>query len=64
MVVDVADRDFGSAEPRELFEGLELLLWDVSPTGDFFITVAPRDPPRLHLYLNWFSQLERLVPTN
>jgi hypothetical protein len=33
--------------------------WDVSPKGDFFVTLAPRDPPRLHLVLNWFEELER-----
>jgi Tol biopolymer transport system component len=63
MVVDVADRQFCTANPQGLFEGLEPGMWDVSPKGDFFVTLAPREPPRLHLVLNWFEELKRLVPT-
>ena len=64
MVADVSNLDFCNAEPQALFEGLEEQLWDVSPTGDSFVTVEPRQPPRLHLVLNWFEELRRLVPTN
>ncbi len=63
MAVNVSDRNFCNANPRALFEGLESESWDVSPKGDFFITLEPREPPRLHLVLNWFDELKRLVPT-
>ncbi len=62
MVADVRDRNFCQTEPRALFDGLEGGMWDVSPAGDFFITLEPREPPELHVILNWFEELERLVP--
>jgi hypothetical protein len=37
--------------------------WDVSPTGDFFMTFEPRQPPQLNVVLNWTEELTRLVPT-
>jgi hypothetical protein len=61
MAVSVSDRNFCRASPGALFEGLDPL-WDVSPNGDFFVTLALREPPRLHLVLNWFEELKRLVP--
>ncbi len=66
MVVDVANRDFCNPAPVPLFDGLDVSgeAWDVSPRGDLFVTLARREPPRLHLVLNWFSELKRLVPTN
>ena len=63
MVVDVSNRDFCDSDPQPLFDGMDHYQWNVSPTGDFFVTVAPRDPPRLNLVLNWFEELTRLVPT-
>jgi Tol biopolymer transport system component len=63
MVVDVADRNFCKSNPRALFDGLDRWLWDVSPAGDFFVTVKPREPPQLQLVLNWFEELKRVVPT-
>jgi serine/threonine protein kinase/WD40 repeat protein len=64
MVVDVANRNFCNATPRALFDGLDDSgdSWDVSPKGDFFMTLEPRESPRLHLVLNWFEELKRLVP--
>ncbi len=61
MMVDAPDQDFCDTDPQALFEGLEVP-WDVSPSGDFFVTVAPRDPPNLHIVLNWFDELNRLAP--
>ena len=63
MVANVANRDFCRAESIALFEGLESQMWDVSPDGDYFVTLAHRDPPRLHLVLDWATELQRLVPT-
>ncbi len=57
MVVDVSGRDFGQTEPRALFSGLEEAAWDVSPAGDFFITLDQREPPQLHIVLNWTNEL-------
>ena len=62
MVVDVANRNFCNANPRALFDGLEPFSWDVSPKGDFFITLETREPPRLQLVLNWFEELKRRLP--
>ncbi len=62
MAVNVSDRHFCNANPQELLEGLEPVSWDVAPKGDFFVTLEPREPPRLHLVLNWFDELKRLVP--
>ena len=42
MVADVSDQDFCNATPRALFDGLEQFAWDVSRTGDFFVTVESR----------------------
>jgi TolB protein len=64
MVVEAADRNFCNARPTLLFEGLDVMFWDVSPNGEFFITLEPREPPTLHLVLNWHEELRRLVPTN
>jgi Tol biopolymer transport system component len=63
MVANVVDRNFCDTDPQPLFEGLEGWSWDVSPTGDFFVTVERREPPQLHLILNWAEELKRLVPT-
>jgi Tol biopolymer transport system component len=63
MVVEVADRDFCHTSPQALFDGLDRWLWDVSPAGDFFVTVEPREPPQLQVVLNWFEELKRVVPT-
>ena len=61
MVADVADENFCDTQAAALFEGLDEK-WNVSPTGDFFITVAPREPPKMNLVLNWTEELKRLVP--
>ena len=62
MVADVSDRDFCNATPRTLFDGLAQWAWDVSRSGDFFVTVESREPPQLRVVLNWTEELKRLVP--
>ncbi len=59
MVVDAVDPC--RAEPVEFYDGLEAFLWDVSPTGQFLVSVEPRPTPRLRLVLNWFEELETKV---
>ena len=63
MVADVTARDFCGAQSHELFDGLEQWAWDVSPAGDFFVTVEVREPPQLHVALSWLQELKRLAPT-
>ena len=43
--------------------------WDVSPDGQRFVVLGSSDAreesrPRINFVLNWFEELERLVPTN
>jgi hypothetical protein len=64
MVADVANCNFCTAQSRGLFDGLAPNSWDVSFKGDFFLTFQPHEAPRLHLVLNWFEDLKRLVPAN
>ena len=60
--------------PRRLFEGhydrhpystASQRNYDVMPDGKRFIMVRPADAgrPRMHVVLNWFEELKRLVPT-
>jgi Tol biopolymer transport system component len=62
MAVNVSNRNFCNTAPVKLFEGLEPISWGASPKGDFFVTLESREPPRLHMVLNWFEELKRLVP--
>lgn len=60
-------------KPRLLFEGsYATALWfgrlyDVSPDGRRFLMVKQSDPPpaptQFNVVLNWFGELERLVPS-
>jgi hypothetical protein len=61
MVVDAASRNFCDAKPRVLIHGLHSM-WTVSSKGDFFITLALREPPQIHLAFNWLEELKRLAP--
>jgi hypothetical protein len=47
--------------PRALFDGLEGW-WDVSPRGEFLVTLEPPDRPRLHLVVNWVEELREKLP--
>ena len=62
MVANVADRNFCDAESHTLFVGLAAEMWGVSPTSDMFVTVEPRELPRLHIVLDWFQELKANVP--
>ena len=61
--------------PELLFEGAYELdnfgnpNYDASPDGERFVMVRntgkrERDAAQMHVVLNWFSKLERLVPTD
>lgn len=61
--------------PHALFEDHFLIAtpffpgfdYDVAPDGSRFLMIEPDEPPsepeRIHVVLNWFQELERLVPT-
>jgi hypothetical protein len=41
--------------------------YDVSADGQEFVMIRNEDssaPPQIHVVLNWFEELKRLVPTN
>jgi serine/threonine-protein kinase len=63
----------GAGTPRELFQGqfvvgVFLATYDVARDGRFLMGVPSEAPEAAHtsvrLVLNWFEELERLVPTN
>ena len=58
--------------PSELFElrySADAPSYDVAPDGERFIMIRPTEdsgittPPEMRVVLNWFEELERLVPT-
>ena len=73
------DLGFKAGSPRLLFDtplpalGGDPSRFSVSPDGQRFLvlTPAPADPsaepappPQIHVVMNWFEELKRLVPTN
>jgi Tol biopolymer transport system component len=75
MAVDITtDPILSAGQPRVLFEGFQEAVaftrdFDVTPDGQRFLMVEPAVPsmqPVTHInfVLNWFDELERLVPTN
>jgi hypothetical protein len=61
---------FRAGKPALLFEGsfhsAEFptgLYYDVAPDGERFVMVQETMPTQIHVVQNWFSELERLVPT-
>jgi hypothetical protein len=74
MVVDIVSKpEFRPGKPRVLFEdpyhtgapyGRN---YDVASDGERFVMTMPIEQdtaPQLHVVLNWFEELKRLVPTN
>ena len=63
---------FSAGAPQMLFEGKyfedpDILSYDVTPHGQRFVMIREEDasaPRHLHVILNWFEELKRLVPTN
>ena len=75
MAVDVETGSaFAAGTPQLLFEapyirqptpGSGSQNYDVSPDGQRFLMVLPGEASMaLHVVLNWFEELERLVPTD
>jgi eukaryotic-like serine/threonine-protein kinase len=65
MVVDIATvPTFRAGKPRLLYQGPS---GDPSPDGQRFLAVQPvepeQPPTQIHVMLNWFEELKRLVPT-
>ncbi len=53
---------FKASKPRVLFEGLYRGTFDISPDGQRFLMVKEVEQSPIHVVLNWFEELERLVP--
>lgn len=61
---------FSAGAPRVLFQGdyinVSGLEYDASPDGRRFLVLQPVEksrPTELHVVVNWFEELKRLVPT-
>ena len=75
FAVDIGtDPEFRAGTPRKLFEGRYIATtpvrnWDVTSDGQRFVMMREDERPQvepeteMHLILNWFEELERLVPT-
>ena len=72
MVVEVqSEPAFTSGRPQLVFEGPYLLgtsvaNYDISPDGQRFLMIKEEEgqQDQIHVVLNWFEELKRLVPTN
>jgi len=74
MVVSVqTEPTFRAGRPEVLFEGsyrstqnpAGLQYYDLSPDGERFLMIKKDDDPaQINVVLNWFEELNRLVPTN
>ncbi len=74
MVVSIqTESTFQAGTPRVLFEGMYLdgeadmiSNYDVTPDGQQFVMVRSAQASeqiQIHVVLNWFEELKRLVPT-
>jgi len=73
MAVNITtEPTFGAGTPRLLFEGVYTrsqggsAFYDVTPDGQRFVMVQVQETgsTQIHVVLNWFEELKRLVPTN
>jgi serine/threonine-protein kinase len=64
MAVEATDSRWTPSAPEVFVEGIDLSNWDVTPDGQSVIALERRPDPQLHLVQNWFTELERLVPTD
>jgi hypothetical protein len=54
-----------SADDSGTSTGARSRSYDVAPDGRFLMLVQNRqEEPTIHVVLNWFEELERLVPSN
>ena len=68
MAVEVqTDPEIAVGTPEILFERSitgEARNWDVTPDGEHFVMVfGESSSQQINFVLNWFEELERLVPT-
>jgi serine/threonine-protein kinase len=67
LVADFDAAAFETSPPRLFVDGIDRsesgFAWDITPDGKSVIAVEARPPQKLHLVLNWFEELDRLVPT-
>ena len=59
--------DFEAGPPTVLFERPNLLEYDVTPDGNRFLVIernVESMPTEIHVVVNWFEELKRLVPPN
>ena len=75
--IQVRDQAFNAGNPRVLFEGSYvshpdppgIQYYDISPDGNRFLMMREGDLPaaqaqsQIHVVLNWFEELKRLVAT-
>ena len=71
MAVSIqTESGFRADRPQLLFEGSYrtdasgLPRYDVSPDGRFLVVSAQDTEVQIHVVLNWFEELKRLVPTD
>jgi Tol biopolymer transport system component len=75
MAVEITTQpEFRPGRPQVLFEGPYEMAppygrnYDVASDGERFLMMMPSEPEtgptQIHVVLNWFEELERLVPTN
>ena len=58
--------EFKASQPRTLFEGSYFRGFDVFPDGQHFLMMKKgiNSPLPIQVVLNWFEELERLVPAD
>ena len=54
--------NFKVSKPRVLFQGSYLPGFDISPDGQRFLMMTQETESTINVVLNWFEELERLVP--
>jgi hypothetical protein len=64
MAVEATDSRWTPSAPELFVEGIDLTNWDVAPDGQSVFALERRPNPQLHMVQNWFTELERLVPTD
>ena len=54
--------NFKVSKPRVLFQGSYLPGFYISPDGQRFLMMTQETESTINVVLNWFEELERLVP--
>ena len=73
VILGSTEAGLDPGRPRELFEwrySTDAPSYDVAPDGERFVMIRPTEesgttaPPEIRIAVNWFQELERLVPTD